>query len=269
MSRPILVATDLSPRCDRAVDRAAMLGRQIGTPVIALHVAGEEKADDERRLEQRRQELLAQCGDLAVELLVERGRDVPATIAHVAEERGCAVIVTGVARFNDARDYLLGTAIDVLVRETSIPVLVVKQRPRAPYRRIVAATDFSANSGRALEVSAALLPEAAIRAIHASHSAYETWLDKDATLEFITERAEQEMREFLAGLPEPVRSRTEARIEIGEIESALMLGMKELDGDLLALGTHGRSALAHAALGSRASDILRSLPYDALIVKAS
>lgn len=269
MSRPILVATDLSPRCDRAVDRAAMLGRQLGAPVIALHVSADEDADDERWLERQRQELIAQCGDAGMELLVERGRDVPATIAHVAEARGCAVILTGVARFNHARDYLLGTAIDALVRATSVPVLVIKQRPREPYRRIVAATDFSGNAARALEVSAALLPDAGIRAVHASHSAYETWLDKDATLEFITERAEQEMRAFLDALPDPVRRRTEPRVEIGEIESALMLGMKEVDGDLLALGTHGRSALAHAALGSRASDILKSLPYDALIVKGS
>lgn len=267
MSQPILVATDLSSRCDRAVDRAILLGRQVAAPVIALHVASGEEAPDPHHIARLRAELAAQLGEGEAELLVECDADVPAAVARIAADRSCGLILTGVARFNQARDYFLGTAVDALIRASDVPVLVVKQRPCAPYCRIVAATDFSDNAVHALETAAAIFPQVELRAVHASQSAYETWLDESATADFLKNEAEKDMAAFLARLPDAVRMRVEPCVEVGAVESALMLEIDTGRADLLVLGTHGRSAFAHVAIGSRASDMLQSLPIDALVVK--
>lgn len=267
MSRPVLVATDLSARCDRAVNRARLLAGQIGAPIVALHVTNEGTSRQSPRHDRLRNELAAQVGNGGAELLLEHDADVPGAIARVASARDAAVIVTGVARLNELRDFVLGTAVDALIRAGDVPVLIVKQPPRAPYRRIVVATDFSEHAREALEITATLFPDAELHAVHAAHAAYETWLNKDATADFMRTEAEGEMRAFLARLPNSARDRVTSHVEIGEVEPALNLAAQSVDANLLVLGTHGRSALAHAALGSRASDILRCLPLDALVVK--
>jgi len=267
MSAPILVATDLSPRCDRAVDRAAQLAAALDRPLLALHVAPQELGADARAIERLRRTLTDQLAGRPAELLIA-APPVPQTIARIAAERGCALIVTGVARFNSPADYLLGTAVDTLVRASGAPVLVVKQRVRGDYRRILAATDFSEHARTALEAAAALFPEAALRAVHIVHAAYEAWLDRDATRDHRRGEAEEDMAAFRSELAPELRARLETRVDVGELGTAMLIAAEEYGADLIALATHGRSGLAHAALGSRASELLETLPIDTLVVKA-
>ena len=54
----------------------------------------------------------------------------------------------------------------------------------------------------------------------------------------------------------------------GEVHQVLSREVERLKPDLLAMGTHGRTGIAHAFLGSIAEDLLGRPPCDALAVKA-
>tara|TARA_R110002124_G_scaffold190405_2_gene357735 strand:- start:377 stop:970 length:594 start_codon:yes stop_codon:yes gene_type:complete len=130
--KAILLATDLSARCDRPLDRALMLAKEWNTKLILLHILDPARAKDAatniREIEaQIADELPRNKGD--IEILVKTG-DIAATIIETAQDKKCDLIVTGVARYNSIGDILLGGPVDQLIRNAPVPVLVVKRRPQ-------------------------------------------------------------------------------------------------------------------------------------------
>src|SRR3546814_15663130 len=75
--------------------------------------------------------------------LIVRAGSAPKGLAQIAAERGSDLIVTGVARYNGIGDYLLGTAVDHLVRNAPAPVRVVRCRPVVSYERVLGSTELS------------------------------------------------------------------------------------------------------------------------------
>lgn len=264
----ILVATDLSARSDRPLERALLLRRQSGASILILHVLEGRKqlaAEEEQRLcTVLRYEFGLTPED--AEICFDYG-SVPFTIAKVAQERGCSLIVTGVARYNSPRDIVLGTAVDYLVRQSSVPILVVKRRARRLYDKIVAATDFSPAATHALLAAAKLFPDARIRLVHAYQAAFEAFLGHDSTAPFIRDEAEKEMKHVVAGLPDEVRLRVEAVVQEGQSATVLSQNVSEQGGELLVLGTWHRRRHAHFMGSEDAWHLPRTEPCDVLIVR--
>lgn len=75
------------------------------------------------------------------------------------------------------------------------------------------------------------------------------------------------MRAFVRALPSSLQERVEPRIEIGSLGSAIEEHRAAGRCDLLVLGTHGRGGFVHAAVGSRASELLTSSLSDVLMVR--
>lgn len=268
----LLLATDLSARCDRPTDRALLLAEQLSDSVLILHVVEAEDHDGHFQERARRtvKSVLGQKAD-DVEILTRQGQ-VDLEILRLAEERSVALIVTGVARFNSIRDYFLGTAVDHLVRHSSVPVLAVKRRAHAPYRRLLVATDFSPCSAQALETAAALFPEAEITVWHSCHAAYEAFLNSEPTVIALQIEAEREMKRFLASVAMPVETHRNLipLVDVGkDLWSQAEKAVRDGACDLLVLGTHGRSGFAHATIGSRAAELLEFVECDVLMVRGA
>lgn len=265
----ILVATDLSARSDRPLERALLLKRQLGASLLVLHVLeGKNQlgAEDELKLRALLQGEFGLTTEDA-EICFDNG-SVPETIARVAAERGCALIVTGVARYNSPRDFVLGTAVDYLVRKSSLPVLIVKRRARQPYVRLVVATDFSDAATHALLAAAELFPHAKICLVHAFQAAFQGFLEHDTTALFIREEAEKSMRRLLSELPATIQRRVEAIVEEGQPACVFSSNVCEQRGDLLVFGTKaGRAGYAHVAGSEDAWHLPRTEPCDVLIVR--
>jgi nucleotide-binding universal stress UspA family protein len=177
--RTLLLATDLSCRGDRALDRATELAAEWRARLVVLNVlqapapvtdlpSWRRPLDPHEAARRRVLRDLRGAEGLDLEVLVERGEPAP-RILDVAGRLGCELIVTGVARDETLGRLLPGTTVEALVRRASVPVLVVKSRPRGAYRNVVVATDFSEGSRAALEAALALLPEARVRLFHAYH----------------------------------------------------------------------------------------------------
>jgi nucleotide-binding universal stress UspA family protein len=191
----------------------------------------------------------------------------PAVLAEIATNVGAAVIVTGVARYNQLRDFVLGTAVDHLLRRSPAPVLVVKQRAEQPYRRILVATDYSEGSQLALQTALRLFPQADVELLHGYDVPFESRHPSAQLAEMSRGDAEAGMRAFVeAAAPADVgRIRTDVRK--GGILEILNGKVAQDQADLVVIGAHGASGWRQATLGSVASELLRTTPVDALVVK--
>lgn len=265
-TQPVLVATDLSARADRAIDRAAMLGQQLSRPVIALHVIrpNEDPAAAERRLLR-----VLPSGGAGMRTLIGEG-DPPEEIAISADEQDAAIICTGVARYNSIGDFLLGTAVDALCRRALRPVLVVKERPREPYETIIFATDFSACSRSALQKAMEIFPDGRFCLVHAYHVPYAAWNKDDYVKDDLVRAIDAAMNEFIETLvaeQPPVKTRLESRTAEGNLFEMIYAVAEETGAQLAAFGTHGESGFRHATIGSMAHELLNKLRMDCLIIR--
>lgn len=272
-AKTILLATDLSCRCDRALDRAAMLARERQSRLVVLHVVPDMGSMDRDEVTRTARERvlrdLQKNEGLDVEVIVESG-DPAGSILAVCERLDCGLIVTGVARDETLGRMLLGSTVTHLTGRAGVPVLVVKSRPWEPYRHAVVATDFSENSRHALLAALALLPSASLSLFHAPGSQFGSMADsKEAVIETALHHARREFREFLEATPEAGASNRDIQThcEYGEIGGLLESFIARRGVDLVVMGTQGRSRLAGLLLGSTSRHLLASLSTDMLVVK--
>ncbi len=178
-------------------------------------------------------------------------------------------IITGVARHNHLGDYFVGTAVDRIIREAAVPVLVVKQRPRADYRNIVVATDFSSCSRHALVTAATMFEQAAIHLVHAFHVPFEAFLSVEENEDAFRAEAQAEFDAFLsdAAVPRSLRERITTDLRYGDTVSVLMGVSQKLGADLVVTGTHGRSGFSKAVFGSRAEAVLKCVASDTMVIR--
>lgn len=289
--RKILLATDMSARGDRALERAMSIARRHGVGLTILHVFEEldessltygkqglpswHRPPDAAALMKKRirQGMRSDLGD-AIEnatILLEEGNP-PEVIERVATAMQADLVVTGIAREGPfaSRPVVLGRTVESLLRRMPVPLLIVRNRAREAYQHIVVTTDFSKPSAHALQMAARFFPVQPLYLLHASEVPYATFVDdpKSHAERYLEVRA-RELNEFLASvfLPEVDRGRLIPRIEPGPPQQIIREYVQLHGGDLVVLGTHGRGAVVEAILGSTTKSILAALPCDALVVR--
>jgi nucleotide-binding universal stress UspA family protein len=272
-SGPVLLATDLSARGDRALDRAVHLARQLGTSVLALHVVeshartllNQHCGDTERLARaQRRLQWDLEDIDVPVRALVQVGDPVK-LLRKAADDHGCAMIVAGVARDETLGRILLGTTVEKLVRAAHQPVLVVRRRALQPYRSAVVASDFSKGSRYALRVALKLLPASALTLFHAFDLPAKA---DDTSAKGFQRTAQEAAIEFMDATPE-LHGGAKPRVEVaaGIPERVLVAYAEQTGCELLVTGTHGVTGLLRTSMGSVADALLEKAPCDVLVVR--
>jgi nucleotide-binding universal stress UspA family protein len=280
--KSILLATDLSARCDRALDRAVSLSQLWQTKLVVLNVLESRSILDTAAIvpSWRRppdptsvaeSQLLVDIGPVAkaADVVIEEGEPAEA-IVRVAETRGCDLIVTGIARDELLGRFILGTTVDRLLRSAPAPVLVVKNRARQHYRHVAVATDFSETSRHALEAALQYFPEQVLTILHAYDPPITPFMTEPAVYRReYRQVAEQEYEAFLAAMKSgaAIKRRARAFIEFGTPAQVLREGVRDLGIDLVVMGTRGRGAVSELLLGSVAKQIMAELPCDALVIR--
>lgn len=276
--RRILLATDLSCRCDRAQDRAVWLAERWGAKLHLLHVlehGREEERPSWRRgcsapelLAERQMRAAIQDRAVAAEVVLRRGSAAD-VILQAAAELDSDLIVTGIARDETLTRAVLGTTVDRLVHRAPMPVLVVKNRAGRAYDHIVVASDFSPSSAHAFRQALRLFPDARMTLLHAYRVPFEGFISKDANRGEILGDAERQCAAFLAGMPvaEERRDRLECLIEYGSPDELIGAYVWDKEVDLAVVGTHGSSGVFDILIGSTAERLLETLPCDVLVVR--
>lgn len=284
-AKKILLATDLSARCDRAMDRASSLAAAWKAELVIVHALERTGDSYVAELEQRlpswrrspdpariveaqiRRDMVQAAPKVTA--IAERGEPAE-VILEVAAAHGCDLIVVGLARDETLGRFGLGSTVDRLLRRSQVPLLVVKQRARAPYGSIVVATDFSEASLGALQTARAFFPDRKMTVLHA----YDLPLaSRSGNLELYKESyhdvAARDCKAFLAsaGIPEGRARDFDLVVEYGHPARLIHEYVCDHGVDLVILGTHGRSALLDVFLGSTAKEIMSYLQCDALVVR--
>ncbi len=282
--RRILLATDLSARGDRALDRAAQLARQWSAELVVVHAiepasgggwTGREETPSWRRPpeaaiaieRQVRRDLREEVENLTIH--IEEG-DPVRVILETAEREECDLIVMGTARDELFGRMLLGNTVEHLVRKSPVSVLVVKTRPAGPYRHVLVGTDFTEESRHGLSVAAELFPNATFTLMHAFEMPYRAlMLDSQLSHDFAAMEIAT-IGTFLeeAELPPDIRARVHPLIEHGPPETMLRRYIVEQDADLTVIGAFGRGIMFHVFIGGTARRIVDGAPNDVLVVRA-
>ncbi|MCL7715399.1 universal stress protein [Stenotrophomonas mori] len=284
----ILLATDLSARCDRALARALQLARQWNARLVVATVlpprpvpptaAGLPESSDPLAREHARQSvewrLRRDLGDeadgVALDIHVGEGH-VGRAVLQLAHETGCGLIVTGVASDPLFELPALGSTVLWLTRHSPLPLLVVHRRPRGPYRHLAVATDFSDSAHHATLRALALFgPPLKLQLVHALAVPGSALLGGDRTQALAQARRHADGRArdaqaALAGQLAP--GQVQAVIADGDPVRLLRQHAGTDDPDLVVVGTHGRGALFELLIGSVARRLVAQLETDTLLVR--
>lgn len=281
----IMVATDLSGRCDRALDRAALLVRQWNAQLLVVHAiepdvllaearrvhglpSWHRPRDRQAAVAQRlRADLMAE--DIAAAVQVVEG-DAAQVVLHEAQKEHADLVVTGLARDEPFGRMLLGTTVDRLARLLAVPLLTVRNRVRGPYRRVVVATDLSPASVPALRTALRWFGSGSLTLFHAYATPLASFAGDAHSREAFGTLAADECRRFIAeaGLDDEAMRRVHVVLESGSAESLLNDYARHHEADLVVLGTEGAGGLRKALLGSTAEALLRRLDCDVMVVRA-
>ncbi|WP_037489633.1 universal stress protein [Sphingobium indicum] len=281
--RRILVATDLTPRSDRALDRAVQLAAEFGAELIAAHILDPAETpqyfvDRSRRswrripdpVERMRWQLRRDLGGASegIRVIVEEGNPAEKLIDLAIREQ-CDLIVTGDAGPESLSRMIFGSTINRIVRGSTAPVLMVHDRPTRRYRDIVIATDFTEASLQALQTVAAFFPTSDLTLFHGYDIPYAGFI-VDRDIESELRSIEKEITtKFMADarITPNVKSRTAVMIEHGSPDALLGDFIDEHSSDLTVIGSHGRGAIFDALIGSNAKRLVERLEGDLLIIR--
>lgn len=277
MSKHILVATDLSPRSDRAVYRAAQLARDHGARLTLLHVLDDAAPDDIlRALHTQTTEHLerfaataAQGVDYACLACVG---DPTETLLDMVQDQDPSLLVIGTHRPRSILDALRETTAQRIVRLTASPVLMVKDAYDHSYETILGATDFSPSATAALNLGHMLAPLADVTPVHALHMSYQglagnTEAANDALHSSALTEAQAADTKWRAENALPV-TMSHTQYPQGGAWAMLKHEAESRNAHLITAGAHGQTGDHRALLGSLASDLLRDPPCDILIARA-
>jgi len=290
--RTVLAATDLSAPARHALDRAADLAREHGATLALAHAISGSRLDELRRwLGQDTpapQELMAEAAGALHALAQAAHARAGVTVAeHVsagsvldelgrlAETLDADLLVVGARGLGYLRRMALGSTGERLLRRSRRPVLVVRQAPRAPYRRILVPVDFSAWTDATLREVRRLAPHAHLVLLHVWEVPFEGKLRfagvADAVIGRYRRDARDEAMRRLAGLAADhglAPHTWTASLPEGDPALRISEQEQEQDCDLVAIGKHGRNVAEDLLLGSVTQHVLGESQGDVLVVTA-
>lgn len=268
----ILLATDLSARCDRAAERTVALAEEWGAKLHVLTVldpagsvedaGGAEAASADAR----RRALAAVKGHANSEIHVLVGSP-DASIAALAQEVNADLIVTGPSGGRWLDLTVLGGTVKSLMRSARVPVLLVRAPVVRGYRRVIVSMDLSDASRAPVEAALRLFARSAsLSVFHAFSTPFRLFTDDIEAYEAgVREGVTLEIREALRAWPVPDADTLPVIALYGDPAPELSKLVERHDIDVIVTGTHGRTGLMSVMLGSVAEAIVETVTCDVLI----
>lgn len=292
-AKTLLAATDFSTPARHALERAALLAQaHPGARLTLAHVISRSALDslqhllsqdaagmEARLIEQAERTLTELAAHLAashacmIDTVLKQGSAL-AALVELAEDQQTDLLVMGAHGAHFVRERLLGSTTERVLRTSRRPLLAVKQRPHAPYRRILAPVDFSDHAAAAINAAHAWLPEADIVLLHA----FEVEMESALQLAGVTDSqihqyriqardaAQQAMDAFIDQLQVP-DNRLSRQFVHGSATLRILEHEQTMDADLIVMGKHGQSVMEELLLGSVTQHVLAYSSSDVFIAR--
>ena len=275
----ILAATDFSTRSNRALRQAGLLAQASKAPLTLVHVVDDDQPEALVQMETREAErILAEQVSVMAELRGVECRPIVvggspfSGILHTAASMRADLVVMGGHRKQLLRDIFIGTTVERVIRTGPFPVLMVVNEAQHRYEKVVIPVDMSEPSAHAIRIAnkVRLISGAPATLLHAflpfaKGRMFEAKADIDNYVTNERQRATDELIAFLVA--NDFNSQGWAlRVEEGGPAEVISRAIDQMHPDLLVMGTHGRSGLLKALIGSVTEGALRSLKVDILAV---
>lgn len=287
----ILAATDFSACARHAAARAARLAHETGASLTLMHVLPGSALQALRQWlgaghvmeQQLHAEVQQQLGPLAAELQAARHvavRPLHASgivadeIAREADALDAALLVLGARGAGFVRRLVLGSTSERLLRRATRPLLLVRQAPHEPYRRVLVALDFSPWSQSSIVLAHRVAPHAHLVLFNAFQVPFEEKLQfagvEAAAIDHYRRRARADATQRVHALAHACGLKPgawEVCIDEGEASQRIVEREheRERDCDLVVLGKHGQSAAEDLLLGSVTQHVLAEGRTDVLV----
>jgi nucleotide-binding universal stress UspA family protein len=269
-----LLLTDFSPSSERALPYAVALARQYSGKVYVVHVISPEmyeyvppelvpqmRTEIQNYGQRRMQQLLThpELQQVPHETMVREG-EIWDTLKKLGEDLHIDVIVVGTHGRRGLRKALTGAVADEVLHLARSPVLTVGPQcrgiaPEHKPKRILYATDFSADSVRAMAhaVSLAETFEASLVPTYVAPQITEDPSAKTRFEEFFEER----LQELFAGLTSRVCP-VDYKVKFGMPADGILEAAVEENVDLIVMGVRGAGSLVRAPhhLGATADRVV-------------
>lgn len=250
----VLFATDFSSSSDAALPYALSVARAYDSQLYVAHVirpdlfqlvppeeAAALQQSTRRHAEEQMAALLVsgRLRDVPHRVLIGEGPLWPVTLGLIQEHQ-VDLVVVGTHGRTGARKLLLGSAAEEIFRLSPCPVLTVGPHvsgtppPKVRIRRLLLATDFSAQAERAASYAISLAQE---------HQAHVVLLHVVKDAQDLSERNHAVLKEFFARrlanmVPAGVElwCHPEIRVEFGDPAEVILQSALKEEADLLVMG---------------------------------
>jgi nucleotide-binding universal stress UspA family protein len=280
----ILVATDFSRGSDLALERALLLPLAPGAEFHIVHVLppglpAKLRKEAESAAEERLGRIVSRVRKRAgneLEVTSELLRGQPfVEMIRSSRDREVDLIVVGRHGRRRIRDMFIGTTAERVLRNGDTPVLVVNLQPTGAYRHPVIATDLEESSRRTVELALRVLGPHVNRVdvVNAFHVPFESFATpshparvKNEWSRIYQDAAAKRLTTFLSRYRD-IGARWRPFIRQGDPRSVVLAAAARGNADLIAIGTHQRSGIAHALIGSVAGWVVTAATCDVLVAR--
>jgi nucleotide-binding universal stress UspA family protein len=283
----ILVPTDFSAPSDAALGYARGLAGTFDATLHLLHVAANtflravvgDPHDQETAAFRQLQDRLTDADRTRFRALpvVERS-DAPADeIVSYARTRDIDLIVMGTHGRTGVAHLIMGSVAEKVVRSAPCPVLTLREAPSgkadAKPTRILVPTDFSAPSDAALVCARRLAARfgASLCLLHvledsvvAGTASSEVFVAESPDLHAARLKNALERLAHRVAPHDRTQLRATSEVIFGSSARTIVDYAADNEYDLIVMGTHGRTGVAHLLIGSVAESVVRTAPCPVL-----
>ncbi len=271
--KTIIVPIDFSEHSEYALHTAAILAKEQNAEIIALHMLelstvhayGEESQSKhiENALYYTKLAEKKFDGFLNKEYL--KGISVTPIIRHfkvfselgeVVAENNADLVVMGSKGSSGLTEFFIGSNTEKVVRNSEVPVLVVKNKPIDwNVKKVVFATDFSEEAIPSFSKSIALLDamkaDVQMLYVNVPGEGFKATDEMEWAVETFLEQAEGNLD----------RVKNVHFIADKSAERGILKYAKKVDADIVAVTTHGRTGLARFFEGSVSEDLVNHADF--------
>src|SRR5690606_29995551 len=231
-TRHILVAYDLSPLSDRAVERGFLLAEEMRAKLSVLYVVDEDSPDVAEARDRAYTQLELMLRDLSAktkqeaDYRIEKGDPVETILGFATHEK-VELIVLGLHKKDSIADWFTDSTAERLIRKSIFPILTVQNKPVEPYKRVLTAVDFSTCSRKALQTALKVAPDATVSAAHIYDFPFPAMIGltgaqeksiKEDMLLGVRQEAAADMQHFLAPFGDGIVDRKSTRLNSSHVK---------------------------------------------------
>lgn len=271
-----LVATDFSKSSYVVLAKALDFTHAMGGELHVIHVTENSMFSFKKDMETIRQnsyaKLLEDFPTIPEDKFYCVSGRVKTEVAKIASVVGADMIIIGKSGETYFLDELvLGSHTKDIVRNSDIPVLVIKNVQEIEYKTILVPSDLSSASAKTIETLATLFPQSKLRILNFYYLPFESRLntygfDEAEVIEYqakVREESEINLHKFVSSLNLPSTADIATSVRRSSLNAELFnQEVEDIDFDLLAMHTTG-------SVSFYAFDLLETSKKDVILLKKS